>query len=80
MNVLEFDAHRKCMTVIVRDLSDGEIYAMTKGAESSLEGVILEDERKRVHYHYVEEFADMGLRTLGMVDVTIVKLYIISLL
>ena len=65
LNILEFDAHRKCMTVIVKDLSDEKIYALTKGAESSLEKNILEDDAKRNTYHYVEEFADLGLRTLG---------------
>ena len=53
------------MTVIMRDLADDQIYALTKGAESSLEKDIVDDEEKRNAYHYVEEFAELGLRTLG---------------
>ena len=53
------------MTVIVEDQSDGRVVALTKGAESSLEKLILDDERKTNAYQYVEEFAEVGLRTLG---------------
>ena len=65
LNILEFDAHRKCMSVIVKDLYDGTIYVLTKGAESSLESSIVNDDSKLLALHHVEEFASSGLRTLG---------------
>ena len=65
LNLLEFDAHRKCMSVIVRDLTDKAIYVMTKGAESSLESAIIDDDQKQKAYHHIEELAESGLRTLG---------------
>ncbi len=53
------------MSVIVKDLSEETIYVMTKGAESSLEKSIVEDDSKLIAFHHVEEFASSGLRTLG---------------
>ena len=53
------------MSVIVKDLSEKTIYVLTKGAESSLEKSIVEDDSKLIAFHHVEEFASSGLRTLG---------------
>ena len=38
---------------------------MTKGAESSLESAIIDDDQKQKAYHHIEELAESGLRTLG---------------
>ena len=68
MHVLDFDPHRKCMSVVVKDLADGSIYLMTKGAESSLDNCMIDDDLKENAFRNIEEFGAAGLRTLGEGD------------
>ncbi|KAE8603822.1 hypothetical protein XENTR_v10014474 [Xenopus tropicalis] len=62
LHVLEFDANRRQMSVIVESPS-GEKILFTKGAESSVlcNAKLGEIDRTRIH---VDEFASKGLRTL----------------
>ncbi|ODN03513.1 putative phospholipid-transporting ATPase IF [Orchesella cincta] len=59
---LEFDADRKCMSVIVEN-SKGELWLLTKGAESSI--IPKCDDGPTQHtLKHVTDYALMGLRTL----------------
>jgi magnesium-transporting ATPase (P-type) len=40
MNVLEFTSSRKRMSVIVKDLQNGETWLLTKGADSVIEKLL----------------------------------------
>ncbi len=60
---LEFDSFRKCMSVLVRDISTGIVHVVSKGAETAMlpkcaSGPV--DETATV----VDSFAAEGLRTL----------------
>ncbi|XP_064638514.1 phospholipid-transporting ATPase IF-like isoform X2 [Lineus longissimus] len=60
--VLDFDANRKCMSVIIQN-PDGEIILLCKGAESSLLQRCTSG-TKEATLHHVNEYAMVGLRTL----------------
>ncbi|XP_014664546.1 PREDICTED: probable phospholipid-transporting ATPase IF isoform X3 [Priapulus caudatus] len=62
LHVLEFDATRKCMSVIVRN-PKGEILLLCKGAESTLLPNVISGDADSTLQH-VDDFAMAGLRTL----------------
>uniref|UniRef100_A0A8C5M2D1 Phospholipid-transporting ATPase n=1 Tax=Leptobrachium leishanense TaxID=445787 RepID=A0A8C5M2D1_9ANUR len=62
LHLLEFDANRRCMSVIV-DTPSGDKILFTKGAESSIFPNTKGGELDRTSVH-VDEFASKGLRTL----------------
>ncbi|KAL5004459.1 hypothetical protein ScPMuIL_017915 [Solemya velum] len=62
LHVLEFDATRKRMSMIVQNEKD-EIYMLCKGAETSLLDVSITGERVTTLNH-VNQYAVLGLRTL----------------
>lgn len=67
------------MTVIVRNLKDNLIYVMCKGADSVLLPLLKDKENPKVKelvqqtFHFMENFAKDGLRTLLFVEKVITE-------
>uniref|UniRef100_A0A8C4R0D3 Phospholipid-transporting ATPase n=1 Tax=Eptatretus burgeri TaxID=7764 RepID=A0A8C4R0D3_EPTBU len=62
LTILEFDPIRRCMSVILRQ-PDGEIWVLSKGADSSILPKVVSGELQKTQKH-VDDFAMLGLRTL----------------
>lgn len=65
LNVLEFDADRKRMSVIVRDLQDNRIMLLAKGAESSIFKICTSGDLD-VADADIKSYAHNGWRTLAI--------------
>uniref|UniRef100_UPI00358ECF14 phospholipid-transporting ATPase IF isoform X2 n=1 Tax=Myxine glutinosa TaxID=7769 RepID=UPI00358ECF14 len=62
LTILEFDPMRRCMSIILRR-PDGEIWVLSKGADSSIMPKVVSGELQKTQKH-VDDFALLGLRTL----------------
>lgn len=61
---LPFDSHRKCMSVVIKEISDaGTIHVLTKGAETAIFPVSIVGPREETRLA-VDKFGNEGLRTL----------------
>lgn len=76
LNTIEFSSARKRMTSVFRDLSNGQIIVMCKGADSALLPLLRDKESAQVRsltdksVAFMNDFAKEGLRTLLIVEKT----------
>lgn len=63
MKLLEFTSDRKMMTRVVQNIMTGQIFAFSKGADSSV--IPLCGERDQCVFDSLEEFGNLGYRTLA---------------
>ncbi|KAL6061509.1 Phospholipid-transporting ATPase [Balamuthia mandrillaris] len=68
LNVLEFNSDRKRMSVILRDPRDGKVKLFCKGADSVIVKRLApgQDQLVQTTTEHLKNFADSGLRTLGL--------------
>ncbi|XP_074286677.1 phospholipid-transporting ATPase 2 isoform X1 [Silene latifolia] len=64
LDILEFTSDRKRMSVVVRDLQDGKIILLSKGADEAILPCASAGQRMRTFTEAVEHYAQLGLRTL----------------
>ena len=68
LNTLEFNSTRKRMSVIVKDLQTYEIVCMSKGADSIMEKLLVQNSDTKDYMTqlqgYIDSYANEGLRTL----------------
>lgn len=65
LKVYEFSSDRKCMSIIVRRLSDNKLFSFVKGADTAIvPALIREGEEEKAVLATMEQQAQTGLRTL----------------
>ncbi|XP_058072238.1 phospholipid-transporting ATPase 2-like isoform X3 [Magnolia sinica] len=64
LDTLEFTSDRKRMSVIVRDCQNRDIILLTKGADEAVLPNASSGQQIRTHVEAVEQYAQLGLRTL----------------
>ncbi|KAL9230570.1 hypothetical protein vseg_005907 [Gypsophila vaccaria] len=64
LDILEFTSDRKRMSVVVRDLQNGKIILLSKGADEAILPCASSGQRMRTFTESVEHYAQLGLRTL----------------
>ncbi|KAG6425308.1 hypothetical protein SASPL_115736 [Salvia splendens] len=64
LDTLEFTSDRKRMSVVVRDCQSGEIFLLSKGADETILPLTYTGQQVRTFAEAVEQYAQMGLRTL----------------
>ena len=68
LNTLEFNSTRKRMSVIVKDLQTYEIVVLSKGADSIMEKLLVQNSDTKDYMTqlqgYIDSYANEGLRTL----------------
>ncbi|KAH9615990.1 hypothetical protein KSS87_005366 [Heliosperma pusillum] len=64
LDILEFTSDRKRMSVVVRDLQNGKIILLSKGADEAILPCASAGQRMRTFTEAVEHYAQLGLRTL----------------
>ncbi|KAL1551338.1 Alanine aminotransferase 2 [Salvia divinorum] len=64
LDTLEFTSDRKRMSVVVRECQSGEIFLLSKGADETILPLTYSGQQVRTFAEAVEQYAQMGLRTL----------------
>ncbi|KAM7490496.1 hypothetical protein LguiA_033417 [Lonicera macranthoides] len=64
LDILEFTSDRKRMSVVVRDCQSGKIILLSKGADEAVLPLACAGQQTRTVSEAVEQYAQMGLRTL----------------
>ncbi|XP_042052630.1 phospholipid-transporting ATPase 2-like isoform X2 [Salvia splendens] len=64
LDTLEFTSDRKRMSVVVRECQSGELFILSKGADETILPLTYSGQQVRTFAEAVEQYAQMGLRTL----------------
>uniref|UniRef100_A0AAJ7UJC2 Phospholipid-transporting ATPase n=1 Tax=Petromyzon marinus TaxID=7757 RepID=A0AAJ7UJC2_PETMA len=65
LDTLEFDPKRRCMSVVLRRTCGGDVFVVTKGADSAVLPRVIDAEGElQATQRHVDDFAMEGLRTL----------------